>query len=77
MTVVGVLRKRWRPLVKDMRPDVELAITAEHVRVRNEERGADQVSMIPSHEPLTLVPIAARRRYLHPGPHPHLHPGVA
>ena len=58
VTVVGVLRKRWRPLVKDMRPDVELAITAEHVRVRNEERGADQVSMIPSHEPLTLVPIA-------------------
>ena len=44
VTVVGMLRKRWRPLVKDARPDVELAITAEHVRVRNEERGADRVS---------------------------------
>ena len=44
VTVVGVLRKRWRPLVRDQRPDIELAITAEHVRVRNEERGADRVS---------------------------------
>jgi DNA helicase MCM9 len=44
VTVVGVLRKRWRPLAKDQRPDVELAITAEHVRVRNEERGVDHVS---------------------------------
>lgn len=44
VTVVGILRKRWRPLVKEARPDVELCITAEHVRVRNEERGADRVS---------------------------------
>ena len=44
VTVVGVLRKRWRPLMRDQRPDIELAITAEHVRVRNEERGADRVS---------------------------------
>ena len=44
VTVVGVLRKRWRPLARDQRPDIELAITAEHVRVRNEERGADRVS---------------------------------
>ena len=44
VTVVGVLRKRWRPLQRDQRPDIELALTAEHVRVRNEERGADRVS---------------------------------
>ena len=44
VTVVGLLRKRWRPLSKDQRPDIELAITAEHVRVRNEERGADRIS---------------------------------
>ena len=44
VTIVGVLRKRWRPLTKDQRPDIELAITAEHVRVRNEERGADHIS---------------------------------
>ena len=44
VTIVGVLRKRWRPLLKDARPDIELAITAEHVRVHNEERGAERVS---------------------------------
>ena len=36
VTVTGVLRKRWRPLMKDARPDIELAVVAEHVRVRNE-----------------------------------------
>ena len=44
VTVVGILRKRWRPLQKDVRCDVEMAIAAQHVRVRNEERGADRVS---------------------------------
>jgi len=44
VTVVGVLRKRWRPLQKDVRCDVEMAIDAQHVRVRNEEAGADRVS---------------------------------
>lgn len=39
-----MLRKRHRPFVRDQRPDVELAITAEHVRVRNEERGAERIS---------------------------------
>ena len=44
MTIVGVLRKRWRPLQRDARCEVELAIEAHHVRVRNEERGASRVS---------------------------------
>jgi DNA helicase MCM9 len=44
ITVVGMLRKRWRPLQRAMRPDAELAIDALHVRVNNEERGAARVS---------------------------------
>lgn len=44
ITVVGMLRKRWRPLQRGMRPDAELAIDALHVRVNNEERGAARVS---------------------------------
>ena len=44
ITVVGMLRQRWRPLQRGMRPDAEMAIEALHVRVNNEERGAGRVS---------------------------------
>ena len=44
VTIVGMLRKRWKPLQRDQRPDVELAIEALHVHVNNNERGAAMVS---------------------------------
>ena len=44
VTAVGILRQRWKPLQRDVRPELECAFTAEHVRVRNEERGAERVS---------------------------------
>ena len=44
LTIVGVLRKRWKPLQRDTRPDVELAIEAAHVHVNNNDRGANMVS---------------------------------
>lgn len=44
ISVVGVLRKRWRPLAREARCEVELAVEAQHVRVRNEEAGGSRVS---------------------------------
>jgi len=44
ITVVGTLRKRWRPLSRGNRPDAELAIDALHVHVHNDEVGSARVS---------------------------------
>ena len=38
VAVCGVLKTRWRPLAKEARPDLEMVLAANHVRVRNEEK---------------------------------------
>eukprot|EP00281_Chroomonas_sp_CCMP1168_P034821 CAMPEP_0206243994 /NCGR_PEP_ID=MMETSP0047_2-20121206/17908_1 /ASSEMBLY_ACC=CAM_ASM_000192 /TAXON_ID=195065 /ORGANISM="Chroomonas mesostigmatica_cf, Strain CCMP1168" /LENGTH=655 /DNA_ID=CAMNT_0053669159 /DNA_START=13 /DNA_END=1977 /DNA_ORIENTATION=+ len=42
--VVGILKTRWRPLVREARPDVEMVLSANHVRVRNEDKNMCAVS---------------------------------
>ena len=44
ITIVGMLRKRWRPLVRGVRCDAEMAIEALSVKVNNEDRGAAHVA---------------------------------
>ena len=39
-----MLRKRWRPLVRGVRCDAEMAIEALSVKVNNEDRGAAHVA---------------------------------
>ena len=43
VTIVGLLRKRWKPPQRDQRVEVEMAIEAASLRVHNEERGTDAV----------------------------------
>ncbi|KAL1496295.1 hypothetical protein AB1Y20_016257 [Prymnesium parvum] len=60
IAVVGVLRKRWRPLAREMRCDVEMAIEALHVRVRNEEAGASRVDFEAFWQRHAAAPLVGR-----------------
>lgn len=38
VVVVGVASRRWKTLVKDVRPDIDLVLVANHVKVSNEHK---------------------------------------
>ena len=50
---------RWKPLQRDTRPDVELAIEAVHVHVNNNDRGANMVSPQGQSGPLAAPPLGS------------------
>ena len=56
VTIVGLLRKRWKPPQRDQRVEVEMAIEAASLRVHNEERGTDAVREDLARRPLRGVP---------------------
>jgi len=44
LVVVGVVSRRWKALIKDLRPEIDMVLVANHVKVSNEDKSSCHLS---------------------------------